>query len=99
MAPPDRLDFEQIVEVFNRHQVDYIVIGGMAAVLQGAPTNTIDVDALVRDDRENFERLGAALHELGAQRATDADAFISRIEEFPTAAGTVDILRAAEGIG
>ena len=99
MAPPERFDFPQIIEVLNRHQVDYVVIGGMAAVLQGAPTNTIDVDALVRYDQKNLKRLGGALRELGAQRSTDVDSFISRIEEFPTEAGTVDILRAAEGIG
>lgn len=99
MAPAERFDFPQIVEVFNRHQVDYVVIGGMAAVLQGAPTSTIDVDALVRYERQNLKRLGGALRELGAQRSTDADSFITRIEEFPTEAGTVDILRAAEGIG
>jgi hypothetical protein len=32
-------------------------------------------------------------------RAADVDAFISRIEEFPTDAGTIDVLRSAKGIG
>ena len=60
-VPPERLDVDQIVEVLNRHQVDYVLIGGMAAVLHGSSVHTADVDALIRHDRQNLERLGAAL--------------------------------------
>ena len=97
--PPERLDLDQIVEVLNRHQVNYVLIGGMAAVLHGSSIHTADVDTLIRHDRQNLEHLGAALRELGAQRATDVDAFITRIEEFETNAGTIDVMRKAKGIG
>lgn len=83
-VPPERLDVEQIIEVLNRHNVDYVLVGGMAAVLHGSSVHTADVDALIREEYENLKHLGGALRELGAQRSTDPDAFISRIEEFET---------------
>jgi len=32
--------FREILEVLNKHQVEYIVVGGAAAVIQGAPITT-----------------------------------------------------------
>lgn len=39
------------------HEVEYLVIGGIAAVLHGVPRATFDLDILIRPDRENAERL------------------------------------------
>jgi len=48
--------------VFNRHRVDYIVIGAFAAIAQGAPIEaTHDVDVTPRRDEENLRRLSEAL--------------------------------------
>ncbi len=40
--------FREILRTLNRHQVDYLVVGGVAAVVQGAPMTTFDLDALMR---------------------------------------------------
>jgi hypothetical protein len=97
--PPEDFDAEYIVEVLNKHEVDYVVIGGMAAVIHGSPVPTADFDAVVERSTLNFERLGSALEELGTQRATDVDAFIADVEEFETESGIIDIMRTAKGIG
>ena len=55
--------FREILEVLNRHQVEFIVVGGVAAVLHGAPITTFDLDALVRVDPSNAGRVLAALSE------------------------------------
>jgi len=39
--------FREILELLNKHQVEYVVIGGVAAVIHGAPVTTFDLDALV----------------------------------------------------
>lgn len=62
--PP--LDVNRIVEIFDRHSVQYLLVGGVAARLHGATRLTEDVDVLPADDDENLRRLGAALTELGA---------------------------------
>lgn len=59
--------FREILEVLNQHQVEYIVVGGVAAVIHGAPTTTFDLDALVRVNEANAERLARALSELEAR--------------------------------
>lgn len=59
-------DLERIITVLDRHDVDYIVVGGVAARSHGAQRLTEDVDLVARRDRANLRRLGAALRELGA---------------------------------
>jgi hypothetical protein len=68
-VPAERSKFEPeaILEILARHQVDCVVVGGIAASLQGSPFPTIDVDITPRVDRANFERLSAALDELAAK--------------------------------
>ena len=58
--------FQRILEQFEAHHVEYIVVGGVAAVLRGAPVTTFDIDALVKTDRANAERLLTALQALDA---------------------------------
>ena len=43
------------------------LIGGLAAVLYGAPHVTTDVDVVPEEDRDNLDRLSAALKELDAR--------------------------------
>jgi len=62
--PP--LHTERVIEVLDRHGVQYMLIGGVAALLHGARRPTLDLDLLPRSDHENLDRLAAALVELGA---------------------------------
>lgn len=58
--------FQRILEVLDQHSVEFVVVGGVAAVLQGAPVTTFDLDTLVKLDDANVDRLTAALTELEA---------------------------------
>jgi hypothetical protein len=62
-AAPKFLD---ALVVLARHEVELIVVGGVAAVLGGAPISTFDLDVLYRTTDENVARLTEALHELEA---------------------------------
>ncbi|HTA90173.1 MAG TPA: hypothetical protein VK745_11370 [Polyangiaceae bacterium] len=55
-----------IVSALVAHDVEFIVVGGMAAVLQGAPVHTIDLDIVYALSESNITRLELALTELGA---------------------------------
>ena len=61
-----RPDFTTILGVLARHQVDFIVVGGVCGVLHGAPISTLDLDLLHSRAAGNVARLLAALEELGA---------------------------------
>lgn len=64
-APP--LDLPRLVETLDRHNVDFIVVGGAAAYGHGAVRLTEDLDCLPRPDPENLQRLAGAMRELGAR--------------------------------
>lgn len=49
----------------RRHDVRYVVIGGIAAVLHGVPRATFDLDLLIDATVENAERLLAAFGDAG----------------------------------
>lgn len=58
--------FLAVLRTLADHGVDFIVVGGVAAVLRGAPINTFDLDVVHSTGLENVDRLLAALTELEA---------------------------------
>lgn len=56
-----------LLRVLHRHGVDFIVVGMTAAVLQGAPAVTLDLDLVYSLVPENLDRLRRALDELDAR--------------------------------
>jgi hypothetical protein len=105
---PD-FDGPAILEILLRHGVNCIVIGGFAAVAQGSPIPTVDLDVVPATDHENWSRLSAALTELEAKvRAVeldeplpfshDADSLAaSRIWNLTTKHGDLDITQVPAG--
>jgi hypothetical protein len=69
---PDIPDIAALVEVFNRHQVSYVIIGGAAAQFYLAGVVTHDVDFTPATDADNLARLSAVLTELQARVRTHA---------------------------
>ncbi len=61
-----RFDPIHIMRRLQAHRVRFILVGGLAAKAHGSPTLTVDIDICYARDRENLERLAAALGELGA---------------------------------
>ena len=60
------LKFDEILRVLVDHGVDFILVGGVAAVLDGVPLSTLDVDVVFLRSEENILPL------LDAFRALDA---------------------------
>lgn len=93
------------------HDVEFIVIGQVAAVLHGHPETTVDLDILPKHAVDNAERLADALRSLHAHHVgatvdgepigVDDHDFIGwrEIRSFDTDAGRIDVIPAAAGIG
>ena len=64
------LDASALLEVLERHRVQYVVVGGFAAELHGSVRRTADVDVVPRATADNLERLAAALREVQAKIRT-----------------------------
>lgn len=58
--------FRPILRTLAEARVDYVLVGGLSAVLNGAPINTFDLDIVPSREPANVERLLAALETLDA---------------------------------
>jgi hypothetical protein len=58
--------FAKLLKLLVEHDVEAIVVGMLAGVLQGVPLTTADVDIVHRRTPENVARLLAVLAEIGA---------------------------------
>lgn len=54
-----------VFRCLSAHDVRYVVIGGVAAIVHGVPRTTFDVDLLIEATPENAARLLAALRDAG----------------------------------
>lgn len=63
----DDVEAEPILRTLVAHEVDFVVIGGMAARMQGSPLPTQDLDITPDLAPANLTRLSAALRELDAR--------------------------------
>jgi hypothetical protein len=101
------LDPERLLRTLVEHQVDFCIVGAIAAWLQGSPAVTLDLDVMPRRDLDNAERLAAALNALEARPVSGeapaelegADFLGWRMQRFETAAGPLDVVPSAAGIG
>ena len=68
MASPQPPDFRPkvLLTSLRRHQVDFVVIGGLAGMALGSAYPSYDLDIAYDRSPDNLERLAAALRELGA---------------------------------
>ncbi len=71
MPDPAALDPERIVRVLAKHGVRYVLIGALAARLQGFPRLTADADITPAREEDDLRRLAAALRELDARVYTE----------------------------
>jgi hypothetical protein len=97
----------RILQALLEHDVDFVLIGGLAAIAHGSAHPSFDVDIAYARDRANLERLAAALRELNATlRGAPPDVpFLLDAETlergahftFQTAYGSIDILHDPTG--
>jgi hypothetical protein len=100
---------QEIFAALHRHGVDYVTIGGIAANAHGWRRLTLDVDIVPEPQDSNYQRLAAALDELGAPASAEDSGFRdldprdrfdlarAKVLQLPTAAGDLDVLNAAIG--
>jgi hypothetical protein len=57
----------------EEHRVEFLVMGGWAAIAHGLPRTTLDVDIFVRPSLDNAAKLVGALSEIGFGIAKEID--------------------------
>lgn len=58
-------DFKELLELFNAHNVEYVIVGGYALAFHGAPRYTGDMDILVTPGENNAQEVLNALKDFG----------------------------------
>lgn len=96
-----------ILESLIAHNVDFVLIGGMAGMAHGSAYPSFDVDIVYSRKRDNLDRLAASLRDLGATlRGAPPDLPLQldgkMLENgwtftFATAHGSFDILAQPDG--
>ena len=101
--------FEEIIKALVRAQVRFVVIGGVAATIQGSSRFTNDIDICYDTDPENVARLVRLLLEWkaylrgvepGLPFILDERQFrITPVMTLTTAKGAIDVLDTVPGVG
>ena len=89
---PAALDPGCIFRALADAEVDYVLIGGLAAVLHGSPAMTNDADIVPAAAEENLERLAAVLRGLDARLRTPQDPEGVPFDPHPALLASVSIL-------
>ena len=63
----------RICQILNEERVEYVVVGGFAAVIHGSSLPTQDIDVLPARSMDNLDRLSRALKRMNAQIRTAGD--------------------------
>lgn len=96
-----------VIRLLGRHEVRYVLIGGLAAITRGAPLVTQDIDVCHASDVRNLERLAAALTEVHAELRGVDPGLVFRVDArtlasgdaftFVTDVGAIDIIATPSG--
>ncbi|CAB1081331.1 hypothetical protein D1AOALGA4SA_8985 [Olavius algarvensis Delta 1 endosymbiont] len=102
---PTSVDLGAILEGLVKAGIDFVLVGGLAAVVQGAPVTTMDVDIVHNRSPENIAKLLAFLKSIEAYHRRPDDKMIAPKEGdisgmghalFTTRLGALDVLAVIE---
>jgi len=92
-------DFKDFLDSLNKNKVRYLLLGGWAVGIYGAPRATADLDVFIATDDQNIAKLQVALYEFGAP-TVPKDHFkeIGRIFRMGRSPIRIEIINQASGI-
>ena len=59
-------DFKELLKIFEKHKIRYLIVGGYAVMKYSEPRFTKDLDVFIATDQENAKSVYTALKEFGA---------------------------------
>jgi len=95
-------DQKELLSVFNAHNVEYLVVGGHAAIAYGVARLTKDLDIWIRASEGNSVKVFRALAEFGAplqgMSAADFSGDDNSVLQLGMAPNRIDILQSVSGL-
>lgn len=59
-------DFKELLKLFKKHKIRYLIVGGYAVMKYSEPRFTKDLDVFIATDQDNAKSVYLALKEFGA---------------------------------
>jgi len=95
-------DFADFIQCLNKHQVEYMLVGGYAVILRGYSRSTGDMDIWVNKTEPNFIQLQNAITAFGLpQAAIPKEQFLSTdydVFSFGRPPYAIEIMTALKGV-
>ena len=94
-------DFKEFIQLLDKHEVKYLIVGGYAVALHGYVRATGDIDIWVKMAPDNADKIILALKEFvfGALKLTSDDFLKENIvKQFGFPPFRIDILTSPEGL-
>ena len=90
-------DFEDLLALFERHEVRYLIVGGLAFIYHAKPRYTKDIDLWVDPEPENVARANRALAEYGSPFLLEAGRR-DEVVQLGVAPNRIDLLQEPNGL-
>ncbi len=87
-------DFEDFLDLLERHEVRYLIIGGLAFIYHAKPRFTKDIDIWLDPEPDNLARANASLADFGSPYLLNL-ADHGEILQLGVAPNRIDLLREA----
>ena len=93
-------DYKDIIELFNKHEVKYLIAGAYAMSKVGYSRSTYDIDLWIEKTQENAIRIFNALDEFGVPFHIDPDDFLAphSVLQIGIEPNRIDILTDIDGL-
>lgn len=94
-------DYKELLELFNKHNVDYVIVGAYALAFHGCPRYTGDLDILIKPDINNAEKIIKAIKDFGFESlGLKSDDFTEkeRIVQIGVVPVRIDIITSLTGL-
>ena len=105
-SPSTVANLSELLEGLCESGIDFVLVGGLAAVIQGSPITTMDVDIVHKRTPENIDRLMVFLKSMGTVYRRPDDKVFEPVSSdlagmgrmlFTTRLGPLDVLSYVEG--
>ena len=94
-------NFKEFIQLLNKNEVKYLIVGGYAVALHGHPRYTKDLDIWIYVDMDNAERLITTLHEFGfISLDLKSDDFLTygNVVQIGSPPNRIDLLTSVDGV-
>ena len=94
-------DFEEFIELLNKNNIEYMIVGAYALALYAKPRNTGDLDIFINNSKKNAAGLIKVLEEFGIKGTEISEKdFLTekRIVQLGVSPVRIDLINSIDGV-